>query len=54
MKDQFLRARVSQDIIDKVAELVEYYSSTAIGTINKTTVIELAINELYKKMKDEK
>lgn len=53
MKDQFIRARVSQDIIDKIDELVKHYSSISVGTVNKTNIIELAIKELHRKMKNE-
>ncbi|MED4456181.1 hypothetical protein [Metabacillus fastidiosus] len=54
MKDQFIRARVSQDIIDKINDLVKHYNAISVGTINKTNIIELAINELHKEMKEGK
>lgn len=51
MKNQFIRARVSQEIVDQVEELVKHYSAlTPVGTVNKTIVIELAIRELYQKI----
>lgn len=50
-KDQHLKLRTTKEVSDMVDELVEYYSAISIaGTINKTTVIELAIKELHKRM----
>ena len=53
-KDKHLKIRTSQEIIDQVNELVEHYKSISVGTVNKTNIIELAINELYKKIENGK
>ena len=50
VRDQQIRARVPQEIIDKIDSLVEYYGAISVGTVNKTSIVELAINELYQKV----
>lgn len=54
MKDKHLKIRTSQEVMDQVSELVEYYKSISIGTVNKTNIIELAINELHKRIPKDK
>lgn len=53
-KDQHLKIRTTQEILDQVNELVEHYKAISIGTVNKTNIIELAIKELHKGMEKAK
>lgn len=53
-KDQHFQIRTTQDFLNKLDELVDYYKTNAIGTINKTVIVELAVNELHKKIEQSK
>lgn len=51
MKDQHIKLRTTKEIANMVDDLVEHYSAFSIGKVNRTNIIELAISELYKKVK---